>query len=241
MVHKIFIVSKIPDARENIFLRRVADLGFSSAKTTVKIISVYSVKKNLNRKQVFDGAEMLANPVVQKYYLDSINDEIKFDWAIEIGFLPGVTDNVGNTTTEMISDNLRVKFSQTDHVYTSRIYCLSGKFTQKEIRQIANTLYNPIIERAIIADAATFSKLIENKDNIPEVKLKSKQTVDTVNLHCSDAELSLIGKSGIASSDGSRRGPLALSLSYMKAIQEYFSGLHRNPTDIELESIAQTW
>ncbi|HIE29239.1 TPA: phosphoribosylformylglycinamidine synthase, partial [Candidatus Poribacteria bacterium] len=39
----------------------------------------------------------------------------------------------------------------------------------------------------------------------------------------------------------SERGLLALNLTEMKAIQDYFSELGRNPTDVELETIAQTW
>ena len=39
----------------------------------------------------------------------------------------------------------------------------------------------------------------------------------------------------------SEQGLLALNLSEMKAIQNYFSRLGRNPTDVELETIAQTW
>ena len=40
---------------------------------------------------------------------------------------------------------------------------------------------------------------------------------------------------------GVRRGPLALSLGSMKVIQDHFKKLKREPTDIELESLAQTW
>ena len=39
----------------------------------------------------------------------------------------------------------------------------------------------------------------------------------------------------------SREGHLFLSLEEMKAIQNYFRGQEREPTDIELESLAQTW
>ncbi len=39
----------------------------------------------------------------------------------------------------------------------------------------------------------------------------------------------------------SRTGQLALSLAEMKTVQEHFRGLGRDPTDIELETIAQTW
>jgi len=39
----------------------------------------------------------------------------------------------------------------------------------------------------------------------------------------------------------SEQGLLALNLAEMKAIQNYYSNLGRNPTDVELETIAQTW
>src|SRR5262249_49914162 len=36
-------------------------------------------------------------------------------------------------------------------------------------------------------------------------------------------------------------GQLSLSLEEMKAIQAHFQSLQRDPTDVELETIAQTW
>ncbi|MCL2335090.1 MAG: AIR synthase-related protein, partial [Endomicrobia bacterium] len=39
----------------------------------------------------------------------------------------------------------------------------------------------------------------------------------------------------------SRKNVLSLSLEEMKTVQNYFRKLKRNPTDIELETIAQTW
>ncbi|MGL9762019.1 MAG: phosphoribosylformylglycinamidine synthase subunit PurL [Wolbachia sp.] len=58
----------------------------------------------------------------------------------------------------------------------------------------------------------------------------------SVNLNVSDQELEKISRDGI---DGN--GTLGLSLAAMKAIKDYFNKFGRNPYDIELESIAQTW
>jgi len=76
---------------------------------------------------------------------------------------------------------------------------------------------------------------------VPKVRLEQSLAIDMVNLDITDEGLAEIGKKGIKNNDGTRRGPLALSIAYMKAIQGYFNKLKRNPTDIELESIAQTW
>src|SRR5262249_57145686 len=39
----------------------------------------------------------------------------------------------------------------------------------------------------------------------------------------------------------SREGQLSLNLSEMQSIQAYFRDLGRDPTDVELETLAQTW
>ena len=39
----------------------------------------------------------------------------------------------------------------------------------------------------------------------------------------------------------SQEGTLSLNLDEMHAIQKHFAKLQRNPTDVELETIAQTW
>ena len=68
----------------------------------VRTIDVYTVEGNLLRgeiKQVAEGP--LTDPVIQGY---AINRGLArdFDWLIEVGFRPGVTDNVGRTATEAI-------------------------------------------------------------------------------------------------------------------------------------------
>jgi phosphoribosylformylglycinamidine synthase len=77
---------------------------------------------------------------------------------------------------------------------------------------------------------------------IPVVHISEKAEADIVNLGVADDELQKIGKEGIADTDGTRRGPLALDMASMNVIKDYFINKEkRNPTDIELESIAQTW
>ncbi|WP_250296807.1 AIR synthase-related protein [Wolbachia endosymbiont of Oedothorax gibbosus] len=64
----------------------------------------------------------------------------------------------------------------------------------------------------------------------------SSNGAKSVDLNVSDQELEKISRDGI---DGN--GTLGLSLAAMKAIKDYFKKLGRNPYDIELESLAQTW
>lgn len=213
--------------------------------TDIKILTVYTIEKKLSIQQIINIAEYLTNPITQTYTIKNSDtkhsSKIAFSHAIEIGFLPGVTDNIAATTRELIEDAVKVSFTKTENVYTSQLYLLSGDISKKEALDIASSLYNPLIQRMHYKSFAEYKKTNGMDIIIPQVQLTTKQKVDVVDLQVSDEELQTIGKQGIANKDGTRRGPLALDLTYMKTIQQYFKAIGRNPTDIELESLAQTW
>lgn len=219
--------------------------------TDCQIVDVYTIDKSFTQKQLETLASQLANPLTQSFHIKNQNKNSTLDakrytlntftYAIEIGFLPGVTDNIATTTKELVQDLLKISFENKENVYTSQITFVTGKLSKKEIMQIAESLYNPAIQRMHIKSYAEFKRDGGMDIIVPLVKLNQKPTVSLVNLNVSDEELIKIGKSGIANPDDTRRGPLALDLTYMKTIQAYFKKLGRKPTDIELESLAQTW
>ncbi|MEK7633948.1 MAG: AIR synthase-related protein [Patescibacteria group bacterium] len=205
----------------------------SSKISNNQAVDVYTIVKSLNQNQLNEIALSLINPVYQIFKINQPTLVKKFNWAFEIGFLPGVTDNIANTTKEIIEDKLNIKFLENEGVYTSKLF-----FTND---YPSDNLINPLIQRIQIKTKREYFK-DKGMDKIaPQVKLTLANQIDEVDLNVSDEELTRIGKSGIKNKDGSSRGPLALDFSYMKAIKKYFDKLGRNPTDIELESIAQTW
>lgn len=231
MPYRIEILAHKEDGRGLKIEKTLDALG---KQGSVRVVDVYTSESKEAANALF--ASSLANPVTQK-----INQTpTDFDWALEIGFLPGVTDNIGHTASELL------KLSSTDNdnaaVYASKLYLIKGKLTKEDIQKLASALSNKLIQRASIKDIAQF-KNDNGMDNIvPKVNLHNKGAVaDPVDLNVSDAELEQIGKFGIQNADGSRRGPLGLSMPYLKAIQDHFKSLGRSPTDIELETLAQTW
>lgn len=204
----------------------------------VEIADVYTIDKSFTKDELEKIGSALSNPVTQK--IDT-KPQDRFAFAIEIGFLPGVTDNVANTARETAEDLLKTKFADNENVYTSQITFVSGKISKTEAIQLAETLYNPLIQRMHIKSFEEFEKDGGMDVVVPKVNLKHTPQISEVNLNVSDEELTKIGKEGIANPDGTRRGPLALSLQFMKTIQKYFKELGRNPYDIELEAVAQTW
>lgn len=240
MTNQIQIKSKIPDSRAKVLKRKLQDTGFKKIEN-IFLVDVYTTEKTFKKTSLEKIASILTNPVTQKFSINKPQTPEKFSWAVEIGFLPGVTDNVASTAKQSIEDLLKAKFSQKQGVYTSQIIFTDGKLSKKDVVLLSNSLINPLIQRVSIKSFRQFKSGQGMDRVVPRVKLSKKVNVKRVNLNISDQELINIGKQGIIGFDGKRRGPLALDLTYMKTIQKYFKKKKRNPTDIELESIAQTW
>lgn len=236
MAIRVEVEVTVPDTRAQVYKKRFESFGLPNIRK-VSVLDIYTIDKKLTNPQVTKVLHLLANPITQKAtVVVSVRKTKVSGWAIEIGFLPGVTDNIASTAKEEIEDLLGVTFADDEDVYSSQVIIIDAKTTLDEIKKLSQTLANPLIQRIQVEKSVDLLKPI-----IPKVQLLKKPQVTTVNLAVSDEELIKIGELGIENTDGSRRGPLALSLPYMKAISSYFATEKRKPTDIELESISQTW
>lgn len=241
--HRIEIKTTVNDTRSLVqFNRWRTGLSSGDKLRKVKIIEVYTVEKNLKEHELKAIAEMFSNPIVQTYKINSHEQEEEFTWAVEIGFLPGVTDNIGATARQTIEDFFKTKLDLNhEGVYTSTLYLLDGDLTEQEVKEIAESKYNPLIEHAHIKSHEKFEGDNGMDVTVPRVHLQKEPEVDEVELDLDDETIAELGKKGIQNKDGTYRGPLALDLDYLHTIQNYFKKEGRSPTDIELESIAQTW
>lgn len=178
------------------------------------VIDSYTIDSKLNRKSLKKLGTSLANPTLEKFFINKIPVK-NFNRAIEIGYLPGVTDNAGHTVKEMAEDLLKKKGID---VYTSKIFLIKGKVRDSQLKKIASSLYNPLIERGEIWEVR--SGKLNLPKAIPKVELEERKPVAEINLNIPDEELKRMGKEGILS-----RGPLALDLLSMKTIRTYFKKL----------------
>ncbi len=230
----------VKDTHANVRLNKLKQSGFNVENA--EITDVYTVNKEFSDDEKQAIAKMLTNPIFEDAKINESNVENDFDFALEIGFLPGVTDNVARTAAESIEDLLKVKFNIPDeNVYSSQITFLKGGLSRDDVQKIGESLANPLIQRIHIKSKEEFDKYGGMDVVIPKVTIESEPKADEVDLDLSDEELIKLGKLGVPNADGTRRGPLALSLSYLKTIKAYFEKEGRNPTDIEIESLAQTW
>jgi len=209
----------------------------------VRTIDVYTVDAQLSAAELAAAAAgPFSDPVIQHYSIDSAA-AVGFDFLVEVGFRPGVTDNVGRTAGEAIGYQIGRALSREEGVYTSVQYLISGKLAAADAERIATGLLcNTLIQRYQILDAAGFERLGGVATFVPKVQVEAKAEVKEVNLEVSDLELMRISRDGV----------LALTLDEMRIIQAHFrdtkvreirrgKGLGAAPTDVELEALAQTW
>ena len=212
---------------------------------SIKVIEGYFFSKKLDKNKFSKISKILSNPISQTILTKNNVQKLlskynSFNWVVEIKFLPGVTDNISNTAKEIISDNLKGNF-QHFKIGSTKILLIKGKKT--EIQKISKKEANPLIQTIKIY---SFKKYIEffqkNKFELQEVRLPTKKYIKRdINLDISDHNLSLIGKLGIEEKDKSRRGTLGLDLESLKVIRDYFKTIKRKPSDVEIETLAQTW
>jgi len=239
MVNRIEVITKTGDTRAKVKKRKIQSMD--SYVDEVNLVDVYTLDISLDEKELSSVASMLSNPITQETGINQPKAPEKFDYSVEVGFLPGVTDNVGNTAREIVEDRFKRKLDgQT--VYNSQVMFLSGNLTRDDVAKIGDSFSNSVIQRASVKSYDEFMRDGGMDAIIPRVRLNEEPAAGLVDiLNSDDEQLAIIGKQGIANPDGSRRGPLSMDLAYMKSVKNYFNNLGRNPFDIEVESISQSW
>src|SRR3989344_4813519 len=174
MAHRIEVSSLIPDARAHTRKKDLERLGFLVQE--VALADVYTVDTSLSPEHLTDLASMLIHPVIEQATLDQPQAPEHFDFALEVGFLPGVTDNVGSTVQQSLEDRLGIHAS----VFSSQVTYISGSFSQDQLRSIAEALANPVISHVRIKDHATFQRDHGMGVIVPRVRLESLYFADVV-------------------------------------------------------------
>jgi len=244
MAHRI-AVGLLPGfkdaAGEKIHGRIIDDLGIETKD--VRTVHVFTLDIDLSPDELSTIAENLfVDPIIHHYTVDAPLAD-NFDYLVEVGFLPGVTDNVGRTATEGVNLIFPNRIKADERVHSSVQYLISGNITPDDVNRIATGLLaNSLIQRFVILDKKTFDSQGGVEISVPRVSGQVSTELELIDLEIPDDALVSL----------SRNRVLALSLEEMRAIQEYFRDerviaqrasveLNEKITDMELEALAQTW
>ncbi|TNF45388.1 phosphoribosylformylglycinamidine synthase, partial [bacterium] len=232
----------VGDPRGERIVREARETLGNSVRS-VQTVLVYTLDMDLSLELLEEiAAGPFTDPVIQEYAIGAPLRK-EFDVLIEVGFKPGVTDNVGRSAGEAVSQILARPLRENEAVYTSTQYLVRGDLTEEDAEKlVTQILANELIHRWKIVLPSQFDHREGLEPEVPRVSIAGGGSVAEVDLDGDDSELMRISKEGL----------LALSLEEMKAIQEYFSlpdvqarrreaGIGAKATDVEIEALAQTW
>lgn len=249
MIHRLEIYYQQPelDNRASRMAERLNALGLSVEISTVLISDIYTLEGDFTAGELLQAAKLLSNPVVHQFGIDKPRLPKGLTYALEVGFLPGVTDNVASTTRETLEDSWQRRIPRESGIYSSRIFYLLDDVSEGDLESIVASLANPLIQRVQVKTRAAYEADGGMTPAVPRVSLTETAQIKTINLDIPPEELEILGKKGILDHYDDKqqpvfRGPLALERPYLDAIADYFKRKEgRRPTDVELESLAQTW
>ena len=167
------------------------------------------------------AGSVLVDPVVETFTIRGAGefaDDEGEGVLVHVLPKPGVTDPEAESALALLRD---LGFA-VEAVRTIRTYCLVGPGEGLH-RVVARVLANDAVEQAVVGNLP-FHKLGQGTSYRFE-------RVEVPILGKPDAELLAISKAG----------QLHFSLAEFKAVEAYFADQGREPTDCELETLAQTW
>jgi phosphoribosylformylglycinamidine synthase len=180
----------------------------------------FLVEGDLSPDDLRRAAEsLLVDPVVETYSLHRCGPDAEGDAdLVHVLPRPGVTDPVAESALAALRD----LGLEADGCRTVRTYRVEGP-ADRLPRLIDRVLANDAVEMAVVGPL----RLEKLGQGHPYVFRR--------------IEVPIRGMDDDALVRASRDGQLSLSLDEMRAIRAHFAELGRDPTDCELETIAQTW
>ena len=258
MVYKIEIKDKpgIFDAVGGGIKKDMLDLGIKSVRE-VHFAQAYTLEGNLSQDEVVKICEELLADEISQDYSISVGDKLRKNgdsplrgqspfFIIEVAYNLGVMDPVEESTLKGIRD---LGIDTVTSVKTARKYLLKGRITDAQLKTISEKLlYNKLIQHIVQkkGDVSIFQDNKENKkiETSPFFLPTGRQGLTTngqIGYQFNLITVDLLSASDEKLKKISKDGQLFLNLAEMRAIKNYFKKLKRNPTDCELEAIAQTW
>ncbi len=218
---EVTVKAGFPDPKGDKLVLDIRDIGIMTV-TQARVSDVYFLEGELDEEAVRKiGQELLADPLVEDFFWseDPLSPSNAGDaHNIEVAYNPGVADPVEESVSKAIRD---LGITAVKSVKTARKYSLWGELSEEILQSICDRLLvNNLIQHVVTRQEAVA---------LPSATYKfALNTLDLLNLD----------NDGLMEVSKDR---LWLTLNEMRHIRDYFSELGRNPTDVELETLAQTW
>lgn len=163
--------------------------------------------------------ELLADSVTEDYIIGH-SEKGDANHTIDVTLQVGVTDPVAENLIRA-SKNLNIDLT---NVATGQHFKLYGDLSSEDLEELASTVFSNTVVQRYTIDESISAPFVSPKE--------SDSLVETI---------AILGKNDDDLLQISKERRLSLDLTEMKAVQQWYVSEGREPTDIELEMVAQTW
>ena len=228
---EVFYKNEFPDPLGNNIRSEIETFGFHGV-SNIRVRQVYIIFGNISKNDMETIAQkLLVDTITQDYQISDsgLRRELSVErfrtadfksHIVEISRKPGVMDPIEQSVLKALSDiGINV-----DGVKTAQKYLINGDISPETISIIATRL----LANTKIEDVFIYPEMPNYDHGNIHYSFK-KKTIPLLNADNKQLE------------EISTRGQLSLNLQEMQSIQKYYQSIKREPTDVELETIAQTW
>jgi len=211
-----------PDVQGDNVLDDIKELGINTVEM-VHSARVFLIEADFEKDFAVRAAEeLLTDMVCEDYYIGRSGAPAGPEKAtlIEVHLKSGVTDPVAESVVAGLSD----MGAKVENVRTARKYVLLGNITDAQ---------RDMISRRVLANDCIEDVIYGSDEEPPSAHTKAYE------LKITEIPIRKLDDDGLVGI--SKKMDLFLNLREMQTIQKHYRGLKREPSDIELETLAQTW
>ncbi len=221
-------------------LPSLAAICASAAPLSIRSSQLYYLIGDLTPSQIDQlTQQLLIDPVVQEAEVSQKPKAAIAGHIVDVSFHAGVTDTLAESVQAGAS---MLGIKGLERVETGKRYVLDQRLSMDEVHNITNALlYNPVIQHYVLqnGNGGTRSSVSSSLDVNEHTGTTNHAQEDPANRI--PTYIRLTDLTGEQLLELSRTGLLALNLDEMCAIQQHYREQGREPTDVELETLAQTW
>ncbi len=219
MVHRIEVTARIPDFPDSegeALLSAIRELGISTIDR-VRVVKIYKLETSSSRYIKKISEELLVEKLWQDFAINRPVINHNSARVVEVTLKPGMMNTEIQSIMKGVSD---MGINSLKMAGSGKKYLLYGRLSDKDVD--------------LITDKLLMNRLIENKLYRPEKTLVLGSVAHETRII--PLRTATENKLMELSQD-----KLWLNLQEMGTIKNYFAQAGRDPTDVELETIAQTW
>ena len=232
------ILQLLPQYRPSLpSIPSLADGAIETPRPIIHTSQLYHLIADIDPAQLNQlTQQLLVDPVVQEAIITPATSATSYTqtgYVVDVFFHAGVTDTLAES---VLTGAHMLGITTLESVETARRYRLDSRVSEAEAHTIARALlFNPVIQHYTLYPSQEQERLDDATASLQLSQVAqpiAPSPAHTIAISAmNDEQLLAFSRSGL----------LSLNLLEMQTIQQHYREQGREPTDVEMETLAQTW